>query len=200
VEKCLSQIPTSFDVLDEGKIKGECVQRMDVRGEDNRTIYDRFAYPVSKYICRYLPNKQDAEDLLVEVFLAAFNNKELSSFSAERQLAWLIRVTRNKLIDRRRRMALLSMVPIDLAQAVQDNMPTPEQYVQQQESNERLYRALQQLTPLQRELIQLRYTRNMNYVAIAGILGKSEEAVRQMHSRTLRQLRGIYQQIEGGKP
>jgi len=54
---------------------------MDVRDEENRTLYDRFAYPVSKYICRYLPNKQDAEDLLVEVFLAAFNNKELLSFS-----------------------------------------------------------------------------------------------------------------------
>ena len=54
---------------------------MDVWDEDNRTLYDRFAYPVSRYICRYQPNKQDAEDLLVEVFLAAFNNNELSSFS-----------------------------------------------------------------------------------------------------------------------
>lgn len=169
---------------------------MDVRDD---TLYDRLAYPVSKYILRYLPNKQDAEDLLVEVFLVAFNNKELSSFSAERQLAWLLRVARNKLTDRRRHMALLSMVPIDLGQEIEDSMPTPEQYVQQQERYELLCCALKQLTAQQRELLSLRYTSNMNYGEIAKVLGKSEEALRKMGSRTLRQLRGIYQQIEGGK-
>ncbi len=169
---------------------------MDVR---NDTLYDRFAYPVSKYICRYLPNKQDAEDLLVEVFLAAFNNVELHGLSNTRQLAWLIRVARNKLVDRRRHMALLSMVPIDLVQEFADDIPTPEQHVQQQESYERLNQALKHLSPSQRKLLSLRYISNMNYREIANMLGKSEEAVRQMCSRTLRQLRGIYQQIEGGK-
>jgi RNA polymerase sigma factor (sigma-70 family) len=182
-----------------GKNKGECVQRMDVRDEDNRTLYDRFAYPVFRYISRQVSNKQDAEDLLVEVFLAAFNNEDLSDLPAQRQLAWLIRVTKNKVIDRYRHLALLTMVPIDLAREVEDATPTPEQYVQQQESYERLYRALAQLAPGQRELIRLRYTRNMSNFEIAGIMGKSEEAVRQLYSRTLHQLRGIYQQIDGGK-
>jgi RNA polymerase sigma factor (sigma-70 family) len=172
---------------------------MDVRDEANRTLYDRFALPIFRYICRQISNKQDAEDLLVEVFLAAFNNEAISGFPAERQLTWLMRVTKNKLIDRHRRLALLTMVPIELASEFEDDSPTPEQYVQQQESYERLYRALEQLAPLQRELIRLRYTRNMSNLEIAGILGKSEEAIRQMYSRTLRHLRGIYQQIDGGK-
>ncbi len=172
---------------------------MDVRGEDNRTLYDRFALPIFGYICRQISNKQDAEDLLVEVFLAAFNNEDLSSFPAERQLTWLMRVTKNKLVDRHRHLALLTMVPIELTQEFEDGSPTPEQYAEQQESYERLYRALEQLAPLQRELIRLRYTKNMSNFEIAGILGKTEGAVRQLYSRTLHQLRGIYQQIDGGK-
>ncbi len=172
---------------------------MDVRDEDNRTLYDRFAYPVSKYICRFVPNKQDAEDLLVEVFLAAFHNGELHSFPPELQLAWLLRVTKNKVIDRQRHLALLKMVPIELAHKLEDDLQTPERYAEQKESYERLYRALETLAPLQRELIRLRYTNNMSNAEIARILGKSEEAVRQLYSRTLRQLRGIYQQIDGGK-
>ena len=172
---------------------------MDVRDEDNRTLYDRFAYPIFRYICRYIPNKQDAEDLLVEVFIVAFNNEELASLPVKRQSAWLMRVTKNKLIDRHRHLALLTMVPIEQAQEFEDGSPTPEQYAEKQESYERLYRAIEQLAPLQRELIRLRYTRNMSNGEIAGIQGKSEEAIRQMYSRTLRQLRGIYQQIEGGK-
>jgi RNA polymerase sigma factor (sigma-70 family) len=172
---------------------------MDVRDEDNCTLYDRFSYPIFRYICRYIPNKQDAEDLLVEIFLVAFNNDELASLPVKRQAAWLMRVTKNKVIDRHRHLALLTMVPIEQAQEFEDGSPTPEQYAEKQESYERLYRAIEQLAPLQRELIRLRYTRNMSNGEIAGIQGKSEEAIRQMYSRTLRQLRGIYQQIEGGK-
>jgi RNA polymerase sigma factor (sigma-70 family) len=181
------------------KIQGECVQRMDVRDNDYYTLYDRFAYPIFRYICRHIPNKQDAEDLMVEVFLAACNNEELETFSVQRQFAWLLRVTKNKVIDRHRHLALLTMVPIELAHELEDDTQTPEQYAEKQESYERLYRALETLAPLQRELIQLRYTNNMSNGEIARILGKSEEAVRQLYSRTIRQLRGVYQQIEGGK-
>ena len=172
---------------------------MDVRDEDNRTLYDRFAVPIFAYISRYVAHKQDAEDLLVEVFLIACNNQDLFSFPVGRQLAWLKRVTRNKLIDRQRHLALLTMVPIEQAGEFEDGSPSPEHYVEKQEIYERLYRALEQLPPLQRELIRLRYTSNMSNGEIARMLGKSEEAVRQMSSRTLHQLRGIYRQIEAGK-
>jgi RNA polymerase sigma-70 factor (ECF subfamily) len=111
---------------------------MDVRDEANRALYDRFAYPIFGYISRHLSNKQDAEDLLAEVFLAAFNNEDLTGFSVGRQLTWLKRVTKNKLIDRYRHLALFTQVPIELARDVEDATPTPEQYIQQQESYERL--------------------------------------------------------------
>jgi len=69
------------------------------------TLYDRFALPMYTYICQHVSNKQDAEDLLMEVFLIAFNNETLASLPAEQRLAWLLRVTRNKMIDRHRRLA-----------------------------------------------------------------------------------------------
>src|SRR5258708_37582249 len=92
------------------------MQRMDegtTRDEGNRTLYDRFTLTIFTSICQHVSNKPDAEDLLVEVFLAAFNNEALSSLPAERQLAWLMRVTRNKLVDRHRHFALLTLVPIE---------------------------------------------------------------------------------------
>ena len=178
------------------------MQRMGeetTRDEGNRTLYDRFALTIFTYICQHVSNTQDAGDLLVEVFLAAFNNEALSSLPAERQLAWLMRVTRNKLVDRHRHLALLTLVPIELAREVEDGASTPEQYIEQQESYERLYRALEQLSPLQRELLWLRYTKSLRFFEIAGILEKSEGAVRKLYSRTLQQLRGIYHQTAGGK-
>src|SRR6266700_1106078 len=182
--------------------KGECLQRMDeetTRDEANRTLYDRFTLIIFTYICQRVSNKQDAEDLLVEVFLAAFKNEGLSRLPVARQLAWLMRVTRNKLVDRHRHHALLTLVPIELASDVEDGAPTPEQYAEQQESYERLYRALEQLSSLQRELLWLRHTKSLRFCDIACLFEKSEVAVRQLYSRTLQQLRGIYHQTEGGK-
>jgi RNA polymerase sigma factor (sigma-70 family) len=170
-----------------------------IRDGDHHTLYERFAVPLFEYICQHISNKQDAEDLMVEVFLAAFHNTDLDSLPAKRQLAWLKRVTMHKLIDRYRHLALLRMVPIELASDVEDATPTPEQYAEQHESYEWLYQVLEQLQPLQRELIWLRYTKNMSYCEIAHVLGKSELAVRKLCSRTIQQLRGIYHQIEGGK-
>jgi RNA polymerase sigma-70 factor, ECF subfamily len=178
------------------------MQLMDeetTRDEANRALYDRFTLTIFTYICQQVSNKQDAEDLMVEVFLAAFNNEALSSLPVQRQLAWLLSVTRNKLVDRHRHLALLTLVPIELAREIADGTPTPEQYVEQQESFERLYRSLEQLVPLQRELIQLRFTKRLSFFEIADILGKSEGAVRKMYARTIQQLRVIYYQIDGGK-
>jgi RNA polymerase sigma factor (sigma-70 family) len=161
------------------------------------TLYDRFALTIFTYICQHVSNRQDAEDLLVEVFLAAFNNEGLASLPVARQLAWLLRVARNKLVDHHRHYALVTLVPIELASDVEDETPTPEQYAEQQESYERLYRVLEQLSPLQRELIRLRHSKSLRFCDIACLFEKSEVAVRQLYSRTLQQLRGIYYQTEG---
>ena len=169
------------------------------RDEGNRLLYDRFTLTIFTSICRHVSHKQDAEDLLVEVFLAAFNNEALAGLPAERQLAWLRSIARNKVIDYYRHLAVLNLLPLEQVLEMEDTALSPEQSVEQQESYERLYVALERLSPLQRELLWLRYTKGLRFCEIAGILGKSEVAVRQLYSRTLRQLRGIYQQTEGGK-
>jgi RNA polymerase sigma factor (sigma-70 family) len=184
----LSHFALSYDLLDE----------KTTRDEVDGTLYDRFALAIFTYLCQQVSNEQDAEDLLVEVFLAAFKSEELSSLSAGRQLAWLQRVARNKVVDRYRHLALLTLVPIEQASEMEDGAPTPEQYTEQQENYEHLYRALEQLLPLQRELIGLRYRQGLRFIEIAGILEKSEGAVRKLCTRTLQQLRGIYSQTERG--
>jgi len=76
------------------------------------TLYHRFASPILIYLCQQVSDEQDAEDLLLEVFVAALNNETFSSLSAERQLAWLRRVARNKVIDRYRHITLLTILPL----------------------------------------------------------------------------------------
>src|SRR5260370_30071493 len=156
---------------------GECLQHMDEEttqdGVDG-TLYDRFALTIFTYICQHVSHQQDAEDLLEEVFLAAFKNETLSGLSAKRQVAWLLRVAKNKVVDRYRHLAFYTLVPLDQAWSLEDGALTPEQYTEQQENYAHLYRVLPQLSPLQRELIRLRFTKNLRFCEIACILVKSE--------------------------
>jgi RNA polymerase sigma factor (sigma-70 family) len=165
----------------------------------NDTLYDRFAVLIFHYLCQQVSNEQDAEDLLLEVFLAALQNEALSSFPGGRQLAWLRRVARNKVIDRYRHITLLNLLPIEQALEMEDTALTPEQYTEQQENYERLYQSIAQLTSLQRELIRLRYRNGLRFCEIAVVLEKPEGTVRQLFVRTLRQLRMIYDQLERGE-
>ncbi len=178
------------------------MQQLDMdnaQNEEDETLYDRFAGIIFRYLFQQVSNEQDAEDLLLEVFLAALQDKSLSSLPAGRQLAWLRRVARYKVIDRYRHIALLNLLPIEQALEMEDTALTPEQYTEQKENYECLYQSIAQLTSLQRELIRLRYRNGLRFSEIAIILGKPEGAVRQLFVRTLRQLRAIYDQLERGE-
>ena len=166
-------------------------------GEDS-TLYGRFAGIILHYLFQQVSNEQDAEDLLLEVFLAALQDKSLCGLPAGRQLAWLRRVARNKMIDRYRHISLLNMLPIEHALEMEDTALTPEQFTEQKENYERLYESIAQLTSLQQELIRLRYRNGLRFFEIATILDKPEGAVRQLFVRTLQQLRKIYDQLERG--
>ena len=162
------------------------------------SLYDRFAATIFTYLLNQVQHEQDAEDLLLEVFLAALNNELLAGLPAQEQLAWLRRVARNKVIDRYRHIALLALLPIEQAMETIDDALTPEQHAEQQERFAHLYQAIAHLPALQRELLRLRYREGLRFYEIAAMLEKPEGTVRKTMVRTLRQLRTIYDQLEGG--
>ena len=164
----------------------------------DNTLYDCYASAILAYIRQQVASPQDAEDLLVEVFMATHSDVALSSLSGERQLAWLRRVVRNKAIDRYRHAALLTLLPLERIVETEDSALSPEQRAVQRENYQRLYSALEHLSPAQQQLIHLRYGNGLRLVAIADMLEKPEGSVRKMLARTLRQLRAIYEKTERG--
>src|SRR5258708_10256006 len=92
------------------------------------SLYERFAVTIFQYLCQQVSNEQDAEDLLLEVFLAAFQDESLSNLPAERQLAWLRRVAHNKVIDRYRHVFLLQFLPLEQTIDLAESALAPEPY------------------------------------------------------------------------
>lgn len=163
-------------------------------------LYQRFAPTIFAYLRLHTPSREDAEDVLVEVFLAALENNKFSLLGEKEQQAWLWRVAHNKVIDLYRRSLHRQSVALENVAEVlyDDDDLAPEQITLRQEEYTRLKIHLQSLSALQQEVLQLRFTNDMRCAEIAVRLGKREGTIRVMLSRALNLLRNIYEQQYGG--
>lgn len=200
----MPQNTRSYDFLYERTFAEEEEKRMQqqpvetAQGRFNASLYDQFAATLFTYLLGQVQNEQDAQDLLLEVFLAALGNELLSSLPEERQLAWLRSVAHNKAVDRYRHVTLLTFLPIEQVIETRDDAFGPEQHAERRERFTHLYRAISNLPAQQQELLRLRYCDGLRFYEIAAMLEKPEGTVRKLMVRTLRRLRIIYDQLEGG--
>lgn len=164
-------------------------------------LYQRFAPVLFAFIYRKMASREDAEDLLLEVFLAALERPGFTMLGAKEQENWLWSVTHHKLIDHYRRSARRPGVQLDL---IMDNLYerdeyAPEQVMLRREEYARLRGHIKQLPELQQELLRLRFANDLRCAEIAAVLQKNEGAVRMLLSRTMKFLRAIYEQEAGGR-
>jgi RNA polymerase sigma factor (sigma-70 family) len=161
------------------------------------TLYERHGQAIFGYLRLHLRSLEDAEDLLLEVFLTALEHDNLSALPPGEQLAWLRRVAHNKLANVYRHKARHPQVVLDsIGEAIFEE-EGPEQLTLRNEERERLEAALKKLPALQEQTLRLRYADGLPCAEIAVLLGKREATVRKLLSRSILSLRGIYQQNEG---
>lgn len=162
--------------------------------DDLAVLYDRHAPAILAYLCQHISNVQDAEDTLLDVFLAALKRPGFCDMAAEHQLAWLHRVAHNKMVDRLRHNTRLTLTSLDQALERESAGPGPEEYSLRRESYAHLHRCLAHLTPEQQELLRLRYGEGLRLVEIATRLRKPDGTVRKQLLRALNRLRSLFNQ------
>ncbi|HET8841967.1 MAG TPA: sigma-70 family RNA polymerase sigma factor [Ktedonobacteraceae bacterium] len=157
-------------------------------------LYKKYAPGLLTYVRMHIPSEEDAEDLVVEVFLAAMENTNLTLLSEKEKQTWLWRVTRNKVIDTYRRAKTRRNVTLDnvVNDLFEDEAAGPEYTALLQEDYLDLYEHLQSLPPLQQQILRMRFGQDLSCREIATTLGKQENAVRVTLSRSLNLLRKIY--------
>ncbi len=170
-------------------------------GEDNSLctrLYRCYAPGILAYLQRHLPTQEDAEDLLLEVFVSALEHESrLTDLSEDEQRAWLVTVARNRMIDHHRRANRRRFFSLEKVEATPDG-EEPEEILIRNEEHEHLRAYLQQLSASQQEVLQLRFTIGLRCTEIARVLNKREGTVRAMLSRSLNILRGFYEQKNKG--
>lgn len=156
-------------------------------------LYQRHAPRLYTYLCNHLASSADAEDLLLDVFLAALERQaDLQTLPEDNLRAWLWTVARNKMINHYRKSQRQQSVPLEtLAEAI-DEAWLPEQHLLHREERDQLRRFLQGLSASQREALELRFLGGLRSKEIAVLLHKREGTVRTLLSRAVNALREMY--------
>lgn len=160
-------------------------------------LYERYGRAIFGYLRLHMRSPEEAEDLLVEVFLAALEHDNLSALSPGEQLTWLRRVAHNKLANVYRHESRHPHVTLDSIVETIVGEEGPEQLALHSEERKHLWEAIKKLPALQQHILQLRYADGLRCREIALLLNKREAAVRKLLSRSIIFLRQMYQQIEG---
>lgn len=148
---------------------------------------------------RMSANPDDALDLSQEAFLRAWRSLGQYQFEASFS-TWLFRLTSNICIDflrrkKRRQETSLTESYDDSDEgaelSVPDAQPGPEQQAMTNETKIELARAMEQLSPEHREILQLRVVEDLQYEQIADILGVRVGTVKSRLARARLALRKI---------
>jgi RNA polymerase sigma-70 factor, ECF subfamily len=157
-------------------------------------LYRRLAPALFAYVLQRTSSRDDAEDIVLDVFLSVLQNPQFPSFDESKQEAWLWAITRNKVVDHLRRAGNRQHVPIEWLSELlyDDDRQAPEHLSLQREAYAQLASAIRALPPFQQDVLRLRFGHGLKSKEIAAVLEKSDGTVRALLLRTLQRLRAIY--------
>jgi RNA polymerase sigma-70 factor (ECF subfamily) len=148
-------------------------------------LYQKYASQVYRYLLVRVGNRDDAQDLTSQTFLAAM--ERLHTYRSQGHFAaWLLGIARHKVMDQYRRRP-----EVELETAVSHLTTTddePDEQVNRQLIIEQVSRKLQTIAPDRAEALSLRLFAGLDVTEIARIMGKNEAAVRMLVFRGLRDL------------
>jgi RNA polymerase sigma factor (sigma-70 family) len=166
------------------------------RGKTIEELFEQHSEKLFTYLRQHTQSREDAEDILVETFMAALAESKFTHLSETAQIAWLWRVAHNKVVDAFRKATFRRNVSLEQATETicEDEARDPEQMALRQDEEREIHDLVHHLPETQQEMLQLRFGYGLHCGEIAAILGKREDAVRAMLSRTMNSLRQLYVQ------
>jgi RNA polymerase sigma-70 factor, ECF subfamily len=163
-------------------------------------LYQQHAPQIFTYLRLHLCSKEDAEDVLVEIFLACLESPAFHRLAEPQQRAWLWRVVHHKLVDFYRKGVVRQRV-LNVDDVVQeiyyDEDLSPERLMERSEDYLLLHELVKELPLTQQQVLRLRLVNGLRCKEIGTQMGKSEEAIRALFSRALNLLRSTYRQKKG---
>ena len=153
---CGSWSPTDVQAPEDTRADIALIERIVSRDETAvAALYDRHCRLLFGLILRIIRDRSEAEEILQEVFVQVWTRAQTYNVTLGPPAAWLVRIARNRAIDRLRANAV--RVRAVEAAPVPDPVQSPESSASVSEQQRAVARALDTLPAEQRLLIEQAY-------------------------------------------
>lgn len=152
-------------------------------------LYEEYFDKIAWYAYLRIGDQAEAEDIAGEVFLKALQSLKSYEERGVPIRAWLFRIARNLVIDHFRKKQKQKTVPIDDVEI--EGGINPAVVAERIVELERVIKAMDQLTPEQKEVLGLRFFGGLSSREAGQVLNKSDGAVREMQRAAIEKLRNF---------
>lgn len=151
-------------------------------------VIARYGEPLLRYATTILCDYQEAEDVVQEVFLSAYQNR--AAFDGRHLSAWLYKITYHRSLNALKKR---KVVPLDAAIDIAAPPAPPA------ELSDEVLQVLTLLKPEERALLYGRIMEEESYETLSQRLGRSPAALRKQYERSKKKLAGALSALHTGK-
>jgi RNA polymerase sigma-70 factor (ECF subfamily) len=156
-----------------------------------RQLYDLYAQRIFKYIRLKIQNREEAEDVLQEVFIKTYRGLDSLRLDDLRFSAWLYKVASNTINDHfRKKYRTPEILGIEENFDITDGRSLQKE-IEQKSDIETAREVFDLLPPLYKQVLELRFVQDLSLSEIADALGKSNLSIRLVQYRALKKVKLI---------
>ncbi len=167
-EKAPTPTPADLELLE--KIRQGDQSALDL-------LYKRYSSPVYSLIWKILQNSEEAEDVALDVFWQVWRQADRYDPARGAPPAWIFTLARSRAIDRlrsrsRREDRTISIDDPNIHFDPLDENASPDQVVSFRQNRDAVRAAMEKLSVVQREAVELAFLKGMTHVEISEKLGQ----------------------------
>lgn len=158
--------------------------------ESFEAIVNRYEVTILKFIYSMIKDKEASEDITQEVFMTVYN--KLDTFNDRYKFSnWILRIAKNKCIDYVRKYRKIHEENIDdvKSMTITSKEISPEQTLEFKETKRTIEEYINKLEYMDRQIIMLRYVKEVTFKDISKILDISESAVKRKYYKIRAELK-----------
>lgn len=164
----------------------EIIKRAKVNSKIFEELYKKYADKVYNYFWYHTGHQKDvAEDLMQETFFRAFRHLHRFQIRGYSYLTYLLTIAHNVLVNyyRSKKMIPLSELggDIDIPAEITDTL-------ERKVEAENLWKAVQDLSSTERDVVLMRYQKEMPIRDISRVMNRTENAIKLILSRARKKL------------
>jgi RNA polymerase sigma-70 factor (ECF subfamily) len=161
--------------------------------------------PIYTFVRQYVPNTEEAEDIVQDTFFKAW--KHIGRFSkGKKWKPWIFAIARNTALDYIKKKKAVPFSGMDspdtdlqFSDTIEDTEPLAAELFEQLQSTQELTGVMTSLRPEYNSVLMLHYHQELTFEEIAIVMDMPMNTVKSWHRRALKQLKEAIERTRAPK-